>query len=178
MRIIIVILIAAFAVLGVIVALQPDTFRVARSMTMSAAPPVVFAQVDDLRNWEAWNPWQKKDPAMKLAYSGPQTGPGASYSWAGNKDVGEGSLTIKESRPNDLVRMELQFTKPFRATNIATFTFAPAGNQTNVTWIMEGRNNFFSKAFQLVMNMDKMIGDDFEKGLANMKAVVEAAPKQ
>ena len=177
MRAIILILLAALAVLAVIVSIQPDTFRVARSRTMAAPPPVVFAQVDDLRNWEAWNPWQKKDPAMKLAFSGPPTGPGASYSWAGNKDVGEGSLTIKESRPNDLVRIELQFTKPFRGTNTATFTFAPAGNQTNVTWIMEGRNTFLSKALHLVMNMDKMIGNDFEKGLANMKAVVEAAPK-
>ena len=105
------------------------------------------------------------------------TGPGASYSWAGNKEVGEGRLTITESRPNDLVRIKLEFMKPFAASNIATFTFEPEGDQTAVTWSMEGRNNFFAKALHLFMNMDKMVGIQFEKGLADMKKVAEAAPK-
>ncbi|MEO8163975.1 MAG: SRPBCC family protein [Betaproteobacteria bacterium] len=178
MRTIILILIAALAVFGVVVAMQPDEFRVVRSLTMAAPPQVIFAQVDDLRKWDAWNPWQKKDPAMKVALTGPSSGPGVSYSWVGNKDVGEGRLTITESRPNDLVRLKLEFAKPFRATNTATFTFTPVGNQTAVTWAMEGHNNFLAKAFHLVMNMDKMVGGEFEKGLADMKAVVEAAPKQ
>jgi hypothetical protein len=165
------------AVLGVVIAMQPDRFRVTRSATVSAPPQAVFAQVDDLRKWEAWNPWQKVDPAMKLTFSGPPTGVGASYAWAGNKDVGEGRLTIVESRPNDLVRIKLEFMKPFTATNIATFTFRPEGNQTSVTWSMEGMNNYFAKAMHLFMNMDRMVGGEFENGLADIKKAAEATPK-
>ena len=160
-----------------VVAMQPDDFRVTRSTTVSAPAAVVFAQVNDLHKWEAWNPWQKKDPAMKLTFSGPPAGPGASYSWAGNNEVGEGRLTITESRPGELVRLKLEFMKPFAATNIAEFTFKPEGERTNVTWTMQGTNNFFAKALHLVMNMDKMVGGEFEKGLVDMKAAVEAAPK-
>jgi hypothetical protein len=178
LKIILIALAVIVVVLVVVVALQPAEFRVARSATMSAPTPVIFNQVDDLHKWAAWNPWQKIDPAMKLTFAGPQVGPGASYSWAGNKEVGEGRLTIIESRPSDLVRIKLEFMKPFTATNTATFTFKPEGNQTAVTWGMEGRNNFFAKAINLCMNMDKMVGGQFEKGLADMKSVVEAAPKQ
>jgi hypothetical protein len=177
LKIILIALAVIIVVLAIVIAMQPADFRVARSATMSAPPQVIFAQVDDLRKWEAWNPWQKVDPAMKLTFAGPPTGPGASYSWAGNKNVGEGRLTITESRPNDLVRIKLEFMKPFAATNIATFTFKPEGNQTAVTWSMEGSNNYLAKALHLVMNMDKMVGGEFEKGLADMKKVVEAAPK-
>ena len=166
------------SVLAVVVALQPAEFRVARSATMSAPAQVVYAQVEDLRKWEAWNPWQKIDPAMKLTFAGPATGPGASYSWVGNNQVGEGRLTIIESRPNDLVRIKLEFMKPFAATNTATFTFKSEGDKTTVIWSMEGRNNFIAKALHLVMNMDKMVGSQFEKGLADMKLVAQAAPKQ
>lgn len=164
-------------VVAVVVAMQPDDFRVTRSTTVSAPAAVVFAQVNDLQKWEAWNPWQKKDPAMKLTFSGPPAGPGASYSWAGNNEVGEGRLTITESRPGELVRLKLEFMKPFAATNTAEFTFKPEGERTNVTWAMQGNNNFFAKALHLVMNMDKMVGGEFEKGLVDMKAAVEAAPK-
>jgi hypothetical protein len=177
LKIILIALAVAVAVFAIVVALQPAEFRVARSTTMAAPPQVVFAQVDDLRKWEGWNPWQKVDPAMKLNFTGPPAGPGASYSWVGNKEVGEGRLTIVESRPNDLVRIKLEFMKPFTATNMATFTFMPQGNQTAVTWSMEGRNNFFAKALHLVMNMDRMVGGEFEKGLADMKRIAEAAPK-
>ncbi len=165
------------AVVAVTVAMQPDDFRVTRSATVSAPAAAVFAQVNDLQKWEAWNPWQKKDPAMKLTFSGPPAGPGASYSWAGNNEVGEGRLTITESRPGKLVRLKLEFMKPFSATNTAEFTFKPEGERTNVTWAMQGNNNFFAKALHLVMNMDKMVGGEFEKGLVDMKAAVEAAPK-
>lgn len=164
-------------VLAVIVSMQPAEFRVARSATMSAPAPTVFAQVNDLHKWEAWNPWQKKDPAMKLTFAGPPAGPGASYSWAGNNEVGEGRLTITESRPSDVVRIKLEFMKPFAATNTAEFTFKQEGDKTAVTWSMEGTNNFFAKALHLVMNMDKMVGGEFEKGLVDMKAAAEAAPK-
>ncbi len=164
--------------LAVVVAMQPDDFRVTRSATVSAPATAVFTQVNDLHKWEAWNPWQKKDPAMRLTFSGPPAGPGASYSWAGNKEVGEGRLTITESRPGELVRLKLEFTKPFAATNTAEFTFRPEGDKTAVTWSMEGKNNYLAKALHLVMNMDKMVGGEFEKGLADMKVAAEAAPKQ
>jgi len=176
-KIILLVLGIIIVVLGVIVAMQPGEFRVARSAIMSAPPQAVFAQVDDLRKWEAWNPWQKVDPAMKITFTGPPTGPGASYSWVGNKDVGEGRLTITESRPNDLVRVKLEFMKPFTATNMASFTFKPEGDKTNVTWSMEGDKNYVVKAVHLFMDMDKMVGGQFEKGLADMKKIAETAPK-
>ena len=178
LKIILITVAVIIAVLAVVVALQPAEFRVARSATMSVPAQVVYAQVEDLRKWEAWNPWQKIDPAMKLTFAGPATGPGASYSWVGNNQVGEGRLTIVESRPNDLVRIKLEFMKPFAATNTATFTFKSDGDKTTVIWSMEGRNNFIAKALHLVMNMDKMVGGQFEKGLADMKLVAQAAPKQ
>src|SRR5882724_8090568 len=176
------IILIAFAVIVVvlvsIVALQPSDFRVARSATISAPPPAVFAQVNDFHKWEAWNPWGKIDPAMKQTYEGAPAGVGAIYTWVGNKNVGEGRMTLTESRPSDLIRIKLEFFKPFAGTNIAEFTFKPEGNQTAVTWSMAGKNNFMAKAIHLFMNMDKMIGGQFEKGLASMKSVVESAPKQ
>jgi carbon monoxide dehydrogenase subunit G len=168
---------AIVAVFVVIVALQPAEFRVARSATISAPSETVFAQVNDFHNWTAWSPWAKLDPAMKQTYEGAPAGTGAVSTWAGNKDVGEGRMTIIESRPSELIRIKLEFFKPFAATNTAEFTFKPAGDQTAVTWSMAGEKNFMAKAFGLFMNMDKMIGDDFEKGLANLKSVTETAPK-
>jgi uncharacterized protein YndB with AHSA1/START domain len=165
-------------VLAVIVALQPSEFRVARSTTISASPATVFAQVNDFHKWEAWNPWGKIDPAMKQAYAGAPAGSGAIYTWSGNNEVGEGRMTITESRPNDLILVKLEFFKPFSGNSLAEFTFKPEGNQTVVTWSMTGQNNFMAKAIHLFMNMDKMIGGQFEKGLAEMKSVVEASPKQ
>ena len=162
----------------VVVAMQPSEFRVARSTTISAPPPAVFAQVNDFHKWEAWNPWGKIDPAMKQTYEGARAGPGAIYTWVGNKNVGEGRMTLTESRPSDLIRIKLEFLRPFEATNSAEFTFKPEGNRTAVTWSMEGKNNFIAKAVCLFMNMDKMVGGQFEQGPAQMKAVVEAAPKK
>lgn len=174
--IVVAILVIAFVV---IVALRPSEFRVTRSTTISAPPPAVFAQVNDFHKWEAWNPWGKIDPAMKQAYEGAPAGTGAIYTWRGNKEVGEGRMAVTESRPSDLIRIKLEFFKPFRATNTAEFTFKPERHQTAVTWTMTGENNFIAKAVHLFMNMDKMVGGQFEKGLAQMKVVVEApeAPK-
>ena len=115
---------------------------------------------------------------MKQVYEGAPAGSGAIYTWIGNKEVGEGRMTITESRPSDLVRIKLEFMKPFQATNSAEFTFKPEGNLTAVTWSMSGENNFMAKAIHLFMNMDKMIGGQFEKGLTQMKSVAEAATKQ
>ena len=164
--------------LAVIVALQPSEFRVARSTTISAPPSAVFVQVNDFHKWEAWNPWGKIDPAMKQTYEGAPAGTGAIYTWAGNNEVGEGRMAIIESRPSELIRVKLEFFKPFAATNTAEFTFKPEANQTVVTWSMFGEKNFMAKAIHLFMNMDKMIGGQFEKGLAKMKSVVEPSPKQ
>ena len=163
---------------AIIVALQPSDFRVTRSAMMSAPAPAVFAQVNDFHKWEAWNPWGKIDPAMKQTYEGAPTGIGAVYTWIGNKEVGEGRMTIIESRPSDLIRVKLEFFKPFSGNSLAEFNFKPEGNQTVVTWSMTGQNNFMAKAIHLFMNMDKMIGGQFEKGLAEMKSVAEASPPQ
>jgi len=171
---ILIVLAAIVVVFVAVVALQPAEFRIVRSRTISAPPPDVFAQVNDFHNWTAWSPWEKLDPALKRTHEGAPAGTGAIYSWVGNKKVGEGRMTLTESHPSDLIRIKLEFLKPFKATNTAEFTFKPEGNQTVVTWSMTGRKNFLLKGFGLFMNMDKMIGGDFEKGLANMKAVVEA----
>jgi len=161
-----------------IIALRPSDFRVTRTATMSASPAVVFAQVNDLHKWEAWNPWGKIDPNMKLTYQGPPAGIGARYAWSGEAKVGEGSMTIMESHPSDRIRFKLEFLKPFKGTNLAEFTFAPRGNQTTVTWSMSGKNNFICKAVGLFMNMGKMIGDQFDRGLADLKLVAEAEHKK
>ena len=175
---ILILLAVIVTVVILVVAMQPSEFCVARSATMSAPAPAVFAQVNDFHKWEAWNPWGKIDPAIKQTYEGAPAGVGAIYSWIGNNQVGEGRMTITESRPNDLIRIKLEFYKPFAATNTAEFTFKPAGNQTAVTWSMTGNKNFMAKAIHLFMSMDKMIGGQFDKGLASMKSLVEGAPKQ
>ena len=161
----------------VVVATRPTEFRVTRTARIAAPPAAVFAQVNDFRKWDAWNPWAKIDPAMKQSYEGSPAGVGAVYTWVGNSQVGEGRMTLTESRPNELIRIKMEFFKPFAATSSAEFTFKPEGDQTLVTWSMEGRNNFMAKAVHLVMNMDRMIGGQFETGLAQMKAVTEASPK-
>ena len=120
----------AFAIL---IATRPSEFRVARSATMSAPPAAVFVQVNDFQNWANWSPWEKLDPNMKRSFEGPSAGTGAVYRWAGDKNVGEGSMTITESRPSDLIRIRLEFLKPFAATNTTEFTFTPQGDQTAVT---------------------------------------------
>ena len=161
-----------------VVAMQPSEFRIVRTATMSAPAPAVFAQVNDFHKWEAWSPWAKLDPAAKNSFEGPPAGTGAIFRWAGNNQVGEGSMTITESRPNELIRFNLEFLKPMAGTSTAEFTFKPEGDQTTVTWSMSGKNNFIAKAICLFMNMDTMVGGKFEEGLAAMKSIVEAAPRQ
>lgn len=158
---------------AVFVATRPADFRITRSAKISAPADVIFTHVNELKKWPAWSPWAKMDPQMKVTYSGPEAGVGASYSWVGNNDVGEGSMTITESKPAELVRFNLRFLKPMEATNVTDFTFTPAGDQTLVTWSMTGTNGFMGKAFSLIMNVDKLVGADFEKGLANLETVVK-----
>ena len=171
-------LIVIVVVFVIVVALQPADFRVTRSATIAAPPAAVFAQVNDLHNWEAWSPWAKLDPNSKIAYEGPPAGVGAAFAWSGNYEVGEGRMTITESRPNEFVQFKLDFVKPFKGTNTAEFTFKPEGNQTAVTWSMSGKKNFIMKAIGLFVSCDKMMGGFFEKGLAQMKSVAEAAAKK
>ncbi len=162
-----------FAALAVFISTRPDDFRVSRSASMAASAQEVFTQVNNLHNWNAWSPWVKMDPEMKQAYEGPAEGAGARNVWAGGKS-GEGSMEITESRPNELVRIKLDFVKPFKAANDVEFTFKPEGDKTVVTWTMSGKNNFVAKAIGLFMNCEKMCGDQFNEGLSNMKTVVEA----
>lgn len=161
----------------IVVAMQPGEYRVTRSTTIVAPPEAVFPYVNELKKWEVWNPWGKIDPAMKLTYAGPPAGKDASYAWAGNNEVGEGKLTITESQPSERIQTHLEFIKPMAGTSTGEFTFKPEGNQTVVTWTMSGPKNFISKAFCLFMNMDKMIGGQFEQGLAQLKTIVESENK-
>lgn len=163
------------AVFVLVVATRPADFRVTRSTVIAAPADAVFPQVNELKKWAAWNPWEKMDPAMKLTYEGPAAGVGAAYAWAGNSDVGEGRLTITGSRTNEAVQLKLDFFKPMPGTSIAEFTFKPENNRTTVTWTISGKNNFIAKAFCLFVSMDKMIGGQFEQGLASLKTVAEAA---
>jgi hypothetical protein len=173
-----VVIVLIVAIFCVVVALQPAHYHVERSATINAPASLVFSQVNDFHKWEAWSPWAKLDPNMKQTYSGAPSGTGAVCSWIGNDQVGEGKMTIIESQPSTLVRIKLEFIKPWAGTSATNFAFATQGNQTNVKWTMDGDNNFMGKAFGLFMNMDKMIGDDYEKGLLQMKLVAESAAKQ
>lgn len=152
---------------------KPDTFTVARRATLAAAPEAVFAQVNDLVAWQVWSPWAKKDPNAKATFGAITTGQGASFGWDGNSKVGKGSMTIVESRASEKVGLRLDFEKPFKATNAATFTFTPVAGGTEVVWTMTGTANLMSKVMDVLMNMDRMVGRDFEAGLANLKALVE-----
>lgn len=159
----------------IIVALQPTEFTVMRTTSIAASPATVFPLVNNLRMWPLWSPWEKLDPEMQKTFEGSGEGAGSSYSWNGNNKVGEGRNTILDSKAPELVHIRLEFVRPFKATNDVKFTFKPEGSNTGVTWTMTGRKNFIFKAFCLFMNMDKMVGADFEKGLAAMKAEAERA---
>ncbi|MFZ4681947.1 MAG: SRPBCC family protein [Terrimicrobiaceae bacterium] len=169
-------LVILVAALVAFIATRPADFTVTRSAVLSAPPAAVFAQVNDLHKWEAWSPWAKLDPNSKATFDGPAAGPGSSMAWAGNNEVGEGKMTITESTPAERIAMRLEFLKPFQATNTTEFTFKPEGDGTRVTWTMSGENNFMAKAVGLVMDCDKLVGGQFEQGLANLKGVVAGNP--
>jgi hypothetical protein len=164
----------ALVALIAFVATRPDTYRVARSQEVAAPADVVFAHVDSYRAWPAWSPWEKQDPAMEKKYEGPERGAGAIYSWKSDK-VGAGKMTTLESEAGKHVGIELEFIAPFENTARADFAFEPIGaNATKVTWSMEGKNNFMGKFVGLFMDMDSMIGKDFEAGLNGLKSAAEA----
>jgi hypothetical protein len=169
----IIILITVAAVL-IMASMKPDVFRVERTANIPAAPEKIFPYLNDLKKSQSWSPWEDLDPDMKRTFSGPQSGKGAAYAWAGDKNIGEGSMEITESLPSSKVVSRLDFTKPFEAHNIVTYTLTPKGNTTDVTWTMEGPNTFLGKVISVVMNCDKMVGKQFETGLANLRTVVQA----
>jgi polyketide cyclase/dehydrase/lipid transport protein len=164
-------------VLAAFVATRPGDFRIVRTRTVAAAPEVVHRFVNDFHNWPAWSPWEKIDPNMKRDHSGPASGTGAQYHWVGSKKVGEGRMTIVDTRPPSGVTIRLEFLKPFKATNTTQFDLVPSGGGTHVSWAMTGHNGFLAKAFSLFMNMDKVVGSDFEKGLAGLDAATAPRPK-
>lgn len=168
----IVIVLAAVGLL-VYAAMQPDDFRIQRTATVKAPPERIYPLIADLRAWGPWSPWEKKDPAMKRTFSGPDSGVGAAYGWEGDKNVGTGKMTILEATPPGKVVIKLEFLKPFEATNTAEFTLTPQGDSTAIVWAMYGKNNFLSKLVCVFMDMEKMVGPDFEAGLAGLKVLAE-----
>jgi uncharacterized protein YndB with AHSA1/START domain len=168
--IVIAVLIAGFLIFA---ATKPDTFRVQRAASIKAPPEKVFAHINDFNRWSAWSPWEKKDPAMKRTFGAVTVGKGATYAWDGNKDVGQGSMEIVESVTPNKVALKLDFVKPFEAHNSVTFTLEPKGDATSVTWAMEGPTPYFAKIIHVFINMDSMVGKDFEAGLAGLKAIAE-----
>lgn len=166
----------AALVLGLIVyvATRPAEFVIERSARMAAAPADVFAQVNDFYKWQHWSPWAALDPNAKAIFGERTAGEGATFAWDGNRNVGAGKMTIVESAPNDRIQMRLEFEKPMKGTNKTLFTFAPAGEATRMTWRMEGRNNFVGRAFCLFMDMDKVVGGQFEQGMENIDRITRA----
>lgn len=159
-------------ILGLVIATRPAHFRIERSIEMAAPPSVPFALVNDFQQWSQWSPYDKLDPAMTKTYSGAVAGVGATYHWRGD-EAGEGRMTVADSQPYERIVIDLEFTKPFAASNVATFEFVPTDAATRVTWRMEGQNGFFGKAIGLVMDMDALVGQDFHDGLVAMKAIAE-----
>lgn len=149
-----------------------STYSVTRSTVIPAPAKDVFPLVNNFREWPKWSPWETVDPDMQRTYSDAESGVGAKYAWSGNRKAGAGNMAITESREPEVVRIRLEFTKPFPAVNPTTFTFAPEGGGTRVTWTMAGQHKGIGKVFALFMNMDKMVGGDFEKGLASLASIV------
>ncbi len=157
-----------------LVATRPSHFHIERSAQLAAPPEVVFPFINDFHRWPAWSPWEKLDPGMSREYSGSPQGVGAMYHWSGNDDAGVGSMRISDSQAPSQVKIALEFEKPFKASNQTLFNIAPAVGGSAITWGMDGENGFMFKAVGLFMNMDEMVGRDFEAGLENLKRVAEA----
>jgi uncharacterized protein YndB with AHSA1/START domain len=168
----IVVVVAIVAVLGY-AATRPNTFRVARSTVIKAPPERIYALIEDFHQWRAWSPYENLDPAMTRTYGGPAAGLGANYAWAGDGKAGAGRMEIVKARAPSELGIDLDFTKPFEAHHKASFVLAPEGDATRVTWAMEGASPFMFKVMSLVFDMDKMIGKDFETGLATLKTEAE-----
>ena len=170
-------LLAVILVIVIIVlikaATNPNSFRVERSITIKAPPEKIFGLINDFHNFGVWSPWEHLDPAMTRSITGAPSGTGAVYEWSGNMKAGAGRMEILESTPPARVKMQLDFFKPMKNRNTAEYTLTPQGDSTKVTWVMHGPAPFMSKVMQVFVTMDKMIGGDFERGLAAMKAASE-----
>jgi hypothetical protein len=171
-KIVLIVLLVAVAGVLAFAATKPDSFRVQRSTSIKAPPEKISAVLSDFQAWKAWSPWEKMDPAMKRTYSGEPTAKGAKYAWAGNSEVGEGSMTLTEAQPSR-VALDLDFVKPFEGHNKVVFTLTPKGDATEVTWDMHGPSPYITKVIQVFCDMDGMIGKEFEKGLADLKTLTE-----
>jgi uncharacterized protein YndB with AHSA1/START domain len=164
----------ALGALAAYVASQPSEFRIERSAVIDAPQEVVYRNLDDFHRWAAWSPWEKLDPALERSFDGPSAGVGASYHWRGNAEVGEGRMTITESRRPERLAIRLEFLAPMRASNLAVFDVSPhVAGTTEVRWSMSGTNGFVQKAFALVLDVGARVGEDFDRGLAELKRVSE-----
>ncbi len=170
---ILIIVAVLIAALLIFTALRPNTFRITRSISIRASAEKIFASINDFHKWCEWSPWEKMDPAMKRSFSGSESGKGTIYEWEGNKKVGKGRMKITQSQEPSKIIIKLDFFSPFEAHNTAEFILEPKGEITRVNWDMYGPRPFVSKLMGIFFNMDKMIGKDFEAGLANLKAVSE-----
>jgi Polyketide cyclase / dehydrase and lipid transport len=175
LTLILIIVAVVIAIFLGIVALRPSEFHIERSIAISASSTDIFEQVNSLKKGLVWSPWVDLDHEAKYVFEGPDEGVGATNAWVGNKAAGEGRQTIIESRPGELVRIRLEFKKPFESTCMSAFVLKTQGNQTMVTWSIDGKNNFVARAFCLFMNMDKSIGGEFEKGLGRLKTLLESS---
>jgi len=171
--IIAIVIAVAIAVILILAATKPDTFRIERSTTINAPAEKIFAVLSDFHQWTGWSPWEHKDPALKRNFSGAERGKGAIYGWEGDKNVGTGRMEILEANAPSKLVIKLDFFKPFEAHNTAEFTMLPQGNATNVHWVMHGPAPFMSKVMGVFMSFDKLVGKDFEAGLANLKQLTE-----
>ena len=171
--IIAVILAIAIAAVLVLAATKPNTLRVRRSTSIKAPPERIFPLISDFHQWVTWSPYEQKDPAMKRTYSGAERGKGAVYAWDGDKNVGSGRMEILDASAPSKIVIKLDFFKPFEGHNTAEFIMLPQGDGTHVTWLMHGPANFMSRLIQVFMNLDNLIGRDFEAGLANLKTITE-----
>jgi len=174
LAIIAVVLAIAIAIVLILAAAKPDTFTVQRAAAVKAPPEKIFPLINDFHQWGTWSPWEGKDPRMKRTYSGTASGRGAVYAWDGNKNVGSGRMEILDASSPSKIVIKLDFLKPFEAHNTAEFTMLPQGDgATNISWVMHGPAPFMSKMMQVFMNIDSMVGKDFEIGLSNLKKLTE-----
>lgn len=166
-------LVVLVAALAIVVAMRPNEFQVSRSMKIDAPPEIIFPHVNQFAAWEAWSPYEKLDPNMSKTLEGPTAGEGSVMRWSGNGNAGSGSTTILRSEPNEAIQIDLQMTSPMNCQNDVLFTFQPEGDSTVVTWNMNGKVNFMAKLLHLVLDVDKMCGDQFTEGLASLKEISE-----
>ena len=166
--------VVVLVVCAAVVATRPASFSVERSATIPTPPDTAFTQVNDFHAWAGWSPWEKLDPGMKKVFTGAGTGAGSIYYWSGNDQVGEGRMTMEKSERPSSIGIKLEFMRPFATTNQTTFTFAPVPEGTKVTWAMAGHNDFLGKAASMFMDMDKMVGGDFERGLSALSVQAKA----